>query len=146
VIDVWEASPSPFSPAGKNSIPWALKTANCRESPEILAPLSTVAGMITIVSTVISILALRFRRRASMEVELIGLRPIERASCQGCTQVGVSSSGRLTSLDLSLPGLAAGPRRHGVGKAGNRGPVASQRPSDILVTPSAAARDESQNP
>jgi hypothetical protein len=42
---------------------------------------------------------------------------------------------------LALPGLAAGPQRDGVGKAGNRGPVASQRLSDILavaITPSGA--------
>jgi hypothetical protein len=33
-----------------------------------------MAGMITILSTVISIVAFRFRRRASLELELIGLR------------------------------------------------------------------------
>src|SRR6202047_2735788 len=54
-----------------------------------------------------------------------------------------------TSLGLALPGLAAGPQRDGVGKAGNRGPVASQRLSDILavaIKPSGAAQDEYRNP
>jgi putative transposase len=34
----------------------------------------TVAGMITILSTVVSILGFRLRRRASLELELIALR------------------------------------------------------------------------
>ena len=104
--------------------------------------------MITILSTVISILAFRFRRRASLELELIGLRH----------QVGVlrrQHPGRIrlfhgpTSLGLALPGLAAGPQRHGVGKADNRDPVASQRRPDILavaIRPSGAAQDEYRNP
>jgi hypothetical protein len=34
----------------------------------------TVAGMITILSTIVSILGFRLRRRASLELELIALR------------------------------------------------------------------------
>jgi hypothetical protein len=65
--------------------------------------------MIMILSTVISILAFRFRRRASLELELIGLRH----------QVG--------------------PQRPGVGKAGDRGPVASQKRSTLWRALSRAA-------
>ena len=56
---------------------------------------------------------------------------------------------RPATLGVALPGLAAGPQRHGVGKAGNRGPVASQRLSDMLavaITPPRAAQDEWRNP
>jgi hypothetical protein len=56
-----------------------------------------------------------------------------------------------TSLGLALPGLAAGPQRHGVGKAGIRGPVESQRLPDmdilaLTIRPSGAAQDECRNP
>ena len=53
-----------------------------------------------------------------------------------------------TSLRLALSGLAAGSQRHGVGKAGNRGPMPSQRLPDILavaIRPSGAAQDEYRN-
>src|ERR1700730_15667312 len=54
-----------------------------------------------------------------------------------------------TSLGLALAGSAANPQRDGVGKAGDRGPVASQRLSDILavaITPSGAVKDKYRNP
>jgi hypothetical protein len=83
--------------------------------------------MITILSTVISILVFRFRRRASLELELIGLRhqvSVLRRQADSALLHGP------TSLGLALPGLAAGSQRPGVGKAGNRGSVASQRLPD----------------
>jgi putative transposase len=51
-----------------------LKTPKCRESLEILASRLTVVGMITILSAIVSVLSFRFRRRASLELELVALR------------------------------------------------------------------------
>jgi hypothetical protein len=63
--------------------------------------------MITIVSTVISILAFRFRRRTSLELELIGLRHQVSVLRRSIQADSVLRHGP-TSLGLALPGLAAG--------------------------------------
>src|ERR1039457_5529832 len=51
-----------------------LKTPKGRESLEIFAPSPYRVGMITILSSIVSILSFRLRRRASLEIELIALR------------------------------------------------------------------------
>lgn len=85
----------------------------------------TVVGMISILSAVVSLLSFRVRRRASLELELIALRHQVTAA----TAAPRSASAILhkpAPLSLAIPGLAAGPERHGAGQAGNGGPVGSQ--------------------
>src|SRR6266540_1279602 len=56
---------------------------------------------------------------------------------------------RPAPLGVALPGLAAGPQRHGAGQAGNRGPVAQKRLPALLavaITPSGTTQDEHRNP
>jgi len=56
---------------------------------------------------------------------------------------------RPAPLGVALPGLAAGPQRHGAGQANNRHPVASQRLPALLavaITPSGPAQDGHRDP
>jgi hypothetical protein len=105
--------------------------------------------MMTILSTLISILGFRIRSRASLELELISLRPQisvlrrqhpgrfgsspQTGSC-GCWPYRVWPQ----VLDAMVPG-----------QTGNRGPVASPGLPALLalaITPSGTAQDERGNP
>jgi hypothetical protein len=81
--------------------------------------------MNTVVSTVISVLAFRFRRRASLEFDLIGPR-IKWPSHAAASRLDSPVLHGPASVGLALPILAARPQRHCVGQVGNRGPLASQ--------------------
>jgi hypothetical protein len=67
-----------------------------------------VAGMITVLSTVVSILAFRLRRRNSLEPELIGLRHQVRVSCSGSTRVGFGYSPPTDFSGIGFTGFGCG--------------------------------------
>src|SRR5580704_3309716 len=83
--------------------------------------------MITIISALLPILSFRFRRRASLELELVALRQTSaRRATAAAPRSASDLRNRPTALDVALPDLAAGLERHGAGEAGDRDPVASQ--------------------
>ena len=107
--------------------------------------------MISILSTVISVVAFRFRRRASLELELIGLRhQVSVLRRQHPGRVRLFSTDRLLWIWLYrvwpqvLNAMVVVKPATVV-----QCPVASQRLSDLLavaITPSRAAQDEHRNP
>jgi hypothetical protein len=68
----------------------------------------TVVGMITILSAVVSALCFRFRRRASLELELVAF-DIKSPCCGGSAQVGFGSSPQTGYSGFGSTGLGRGP-------------------------------------
>ena len=107
-------------------IPCALKTL------EFCADHSIVAGMLTILSAIVSLVCFRFRRRASLELEVLALRH-QVAVLHRQRPGRVASSERPPAVGLALPSLAALPEGDGAGQAGDRDPVAPAGLPQILA-------------
>src|SRR3977135_1751800 len=103
--------------------------------------------MIAILSTVISILAFRFRRCASLELELIALRhqvSVLRRQHPGRLRLFTVNRLLWVWLFRVWPTVAIG-----AVEAGSGGPVAAQWLAGLLavaITPSGTAQDEHRNP
>src|ERR1700720_2242744 len=107
--------------------------------------------MIIILSALVSLLSFRFRGRASLELELIALRPPGDRPAAPAPGTSEAFPRRPAPLGVALPDLATGLARHGAGQAGNRAPVASQRLSTLLamevrIRPSGTAQDAHGDP
>ena len=89
--------------------------------------------MITILSAVVSALCFLFRRRASLELELVALRHQVRRAAAAAPRSASALLHRPATLDVALSDLAAGLERHGAGEAGDRDPVAPQGFPAVLV-------------
>src|ERR1700730_952171 len=82
--------------------------------------------MITIISALLSILSFRFRRRASLELELVALRhQLAGLRRQRPGRLRIFATDRLLWMWLYRIEVA-GLERHGAGEAGDGDPVASQ--------------------
>ncbi len=93
----------------------------------------TVVGMNTILSAVASVLSFRFRRRASLELELVALRhQVAVLRRQRPGRLRLFSTDRLLWIWLYRiwPRALNG---HGAGQAGDRDPVAPQRFPAVLA-------------
>src|ERR1700682_1416067 len=80
--------------------------------------------MLTILSALVSVLSCRFRGRSSLELEVVALRhqlAVLRRQHPGRPRIGAWDR----PLGFVVQTLAAMPRGHGSGEAGNCDPVAS---------------------
>src|SRR5215471_17676166 len=105
--------------------------------------------MITILSTLVCLLWFRVRSRASLELELIGLRHqviVLRRQRPRRLRLFLN---RPSVLGLALPGATSTPRYLGTRQTGDRDRMASQGLPHLLamaITPFGTIQDECRNP
>ena len=105
--------------------------------------------MVTILFALVSLLSVRFRSRASLELELVASRhQVIVLRRQRPHRLRLLSADRLLWVWVALPSAAAGPRNLGTRQTGDCGQMVSQRLSDLLamaVTLPRTAQDERRN-
>src|ERR1700730_10547337 len=93
----------------------------------------SVAGMLTLLRFIVSVLVRRFRSRAVLELR--EPRPAPSAACSSSPAAGSTPAvrDRPLALGLALPIVAALSGGDGLGQAGNGDPMAPSRISAILA-------------
>ena len=112
--------------------PVATHNSECSVNIGVLRRPLIVAGMLTILSAMVSLVSFRFRRRASLELEVLALRhqvAVLHRQRPGRAWLGPGDRLLWAWLYRAWPHCL----RYGTGQAGNRDPVAPARIPQILA-------------